>query len=643
MDGYITIGTSLDSKGLEKDLRDAERQLRQYEKEAEKLTKQKVKIEADMSDFEAAKTLIQQQTDETLKNAQTQEQVNFVLEQEADNLKVINAAYDVSKGELDEINRKIRENATNQENVKTEIDGINANLIKVKKNSDLREMFDGIGKSAQNVTKRIAAWGLAIIGIRSVYNGIRNAISVISQQDEQLAADIEYMKNALAYALEPIVRVIVNLMKQLMFYVGYIVKAWTGRNIFENANKSLKSANKQAKQLSKTMAGFDEMNVLSDTSGGSGNAGAMPSFDLSNLDDVPIPSWLQWIVDHKDEVIAGLLGIAGGLVALKLGLDPIMALGIGLTLAGVVYAIEGILEYLQDPTWENFGQIIQGIGIAVVGLGILFLGLPGIIAGAIILVVGTIIKYWDEIKGFLSNGIEWLQNSVDKVRDFFGDEVADIYQTFVDMFKGILIGFDNAFKGLKQILDGIIQFVKGVFTGNWKQAWEGLKNIFAGVFNTIRGVAQAVLSAIIGLAVSIAKTVGYTIADVFKAVVNGVLTAIETILNAPIKAVNKLIDVINAVPGIDLGKLSTFKLPRLAKGGIINMPGRGVPIGSAIGGERGQEGVIPLTDSQQMAMLGEAIGRYINVNATIPVYVGNRQIARELRKINAEDDFAFNG
>ena len=73
------------------------------------------------------------------------------------------------------------------------------------------------------------------------------------------------------------------------------------------------------------------------------------------------------------------------------------------------------------------------------------------------------------------------------------------------------------------------------------------------------------------------------------------------------------------------------------------MPGRGVPIGSAIGGERGQEGVIPLTDSQQMDLLGEAIGRHITVAPTIPVYVGNRQIARELRKINAEDDFAFNG
>ena len=43
-----------------------------------------------------------------------------------------------------------------------------------------------------------------------------------------------------------------------------------------------------------------------------------------------------------------------------------------------------------------------------------------------------------------------------------------------------------------------------------------------------------------------------------------------------------------------------------------------------------------------MAQLGEAIGRYVNINATVPVYVGNRQIAREIKKINADSDFAFN-
>jgi hypothetical protein len=43
-----------------------------------------------------------------------------------------------------------------------------------------------------------------------------------------------------------------------------------------------------------------------------------------------------------------------------------------------------------------------------------------------------------------------------------------------------------------------------------------------------------------------------------------------------------------------------------------------------------------------MAQLGEAIGKYVNINATVPVYVGNRQIAREIKKISADNDFATN-
>lgn len=72
------------------------------------------------------------------------------------------------------------------------------------------------------------------------------------------------------------------------------------------------------------------------------------------------------------------------------------------------------------------------------------------------------------------------------------------------------------------------------------------------------------------------------------------------------------------------------------------MPNKGTMIGGAIAGESGREGVLPLTDTQAMATLGREIGKYININATVPVYVGNRQIAREMRRINAEDSFAYN-
>ena len=72
------------------------------------------------------------------------------------------------------------------------------------------------------------------------------------------------------------------------------------------------------------------------------------------------------------------------------------------------------------------------------------------------------------------------------------------------------------------------------------------------------------------------------------------------------------------------------------------MPNKGTMLGSAIGGESGREGVIPLTDQQAMAQLGAEIGRNVVVNLTNITKVGNRQIAREIKQINAEQEFAFN-
>ena len=91
-----------------------------------------------------------------------------------------------------------------------------------------------------------------------------------------------------------------------------------------------------------------------------------------------------------------------------------------------------------------------------------------------------------------------------------------------------------------------------------------------------------------------------------------------------------------------MGPLPTFNLPRLKVGGIINMPNKGVMLGSAIGGEAGREGVIPLTDSQAMEALGEAIGKYITINANITNTMNGRVISRQLKQIQNDKDFAYN-
>ena len=233
---------------------------------------------------------------------------------------------------------------------------LNAQQEKVEKSGimNLKKSFEDGEKSLSKLLRRMAKYVLAVFGIRSAFMAVRNAINVISQNDAQLKADIDYMKNALAYTLEPIIRKIVEWAKLLMFYVGYIVKAWTGKNIWENANKSLKGANKEAKKLQKTLASFDEINVLNEQHDAGGGT-TTPSFDLTaGMDNMKKPDWLEWIVQNKDDILFVMEGIGLSLLAWKLGLDALTSLGFGLILVGIVESVKSLLDN-QGANYETRG------------------------------------------------------------------------------------------------------------------------------------------------------------------------------------------------------------------------------------------------------------------------------------------------
>ena len=517
----------------------------------------------------------------------------------------------------------------------------------------LSEGFKNFGSSIQSSIRNVARLALGIFGIRSAFMFLRRASSDLASYDQQYATNLEYIRYALTQMIAPVLQWIVNLAAKLLGYINAIMQGWFGINLFargsaENFNKMKAGASgvsKAVKEIKKQLTGFDEINMLTDqsdtgTSVGAGGVG-MPNFDLSAMQGEP-PAWLQWIIDHKDEILSTLAGIAAGLLAIKLGASGIQALGIGVMVAGIIYTIQSLLDYLKDPSWENFGKVIQGIGIAIVGLGILIGNVPLIVAGAIVLIIGIIIKYWEQIKAFLQKGIDWLTGKSDLVHQMFGDTIGNIYDTFVKNLQLILNWFDMTFKNIKQILDGIIQFVKGVFTGNWEQAWEGVRKIFGAIWDWIKNTLKTVLEIAWNTVKGVASRVGETISNVFKAIVNGVLSGVERVLNSPIRAVNRLIGVINAVPGINLSTLPTFNLPRLKVGGIINMPNKGTMIGGAIAGESGREGVLPLTDQQAMAELGAEIGKHVLVNLTNITQMNGRVIGRELKQITNEQNFAFN-
>ena len=480
--------------------------------------------------------------------------------------------------------------------------------------SGVQDGIDNVNKGLNKTLKKVAKWSLAIFGVRSAYMAVRSAMSTISQYEDGMKNNIDYIKYALAYTLKPIVEWILNAVVKLLQYVNYIAKAWTGKNLFKTAD-AFKNAQKGAKglnkELQKTTASFDEMNVLQDTkSGGGGGADiTAPNIDLTGMQG-EVPSWIQWIVDNKDLIISALFGIAGGIIAIKLGADLLMGLGIGLIIAGIVKMVKAIIDFIKDPSWDNFAKILEGLTVILIGVAIAMLAVNAanpvawivLAIAAVAALAALIIENWDKIKSVLGTVGQWIYDHIIKpVADFFS----------------------GLWQGIKDGVGSAVQWVKDKF-------------------KTIVDFFGNLISKIVGLFKKIGTKVGDAISGAFKAVINGVLKAIENILNFPIKSINKLINVINKVPGINLGTLPTFKLPRLAKGGIINQPGRGIPVGSAIGGERGQEGVIPLTDSQQMQLLGEAIGRYVTINANITNTMNGRVISRELQKVNNTNDFAFN-
>ena len=643
-DGWITIETKLATDKFDKQITDLEKKIKDEENKSELKLKAKLQAEDELKRHKQAIFEVEKEYERTskqvehLQNIMSKQSSGVSLTpQEFTDLqgsKQIIAENDKIGSQLDKmyakevkLNNAVDRTSLAYSQIQSNVSGYKAKIesIKLQKQqsqvNEIKKGFDNVGKSVSSSIKHIGRLALGVLSVRSAYLLARQASSTLGQYDKQYATNLEYIRYLIAQTIAPALKYVVNLASTLLSYLNYILNAWFGITLFsKNSAKNFAKAQGSTAQMKKDLqtTTFDEMNVLSDTSSNSsGGGGAVaPSIDPS-LFAGEVPDWLKWIADNKDLILSVMAGITAGLLAWKLGLDGIKALGIGLLITGIIYTIQSLIDYLNDPSWENFGKIIQGIGIAIIGLGALIGSVALMVAGAIVLIVGTIVKYWEQIKSFLQQGIDWLKGKSEWIHEMFGDEIGDLYDFIVDTLQDTLNMFDGLFSGIKQIFDGIIKIIKGVFTGDWKQAWEGLKQVVAGVFNSLWSIVKYPLNMII----------------------SG--------LNTLIRGANRIkFDVPSWVPGIG-GKQFGFnipQIPKLAKGTILNSPGYGVPVagGRALAGESGREAYLPLTDTQLLEELGSTIGKYITINANIVNNMNGRTISRQLQRIQNDSNFAYN-
>lgn len=647
MDGEITIGTSLSTDKFD-------RQIAQLEKKMQKEEDKKIVIEAKLGgqqeDLEKARRETDKLADayQRLKELQDKlatgkatpgEFTSFQdLQSTYGSLEQLGASFDKALSKQDAIEQKVNTTKMQYDEIVNKVDEYKQKIegIKLQKQISevdrMKESFNNVGSSIQKSITNVARLALGVFGVRSAYLALRRASSDLANYDKQYAANLEYIRYALTQAIAPILQWIVRLAATLLGYINAILQAWFGINLFsrgsaENFNKmkaGASGASKAVKEIKKQLSGFDEINMLTDqsdtgTKSGAGGVGT-PDFDLSAMQG-DVPPWLKWIIDNKELILGTLAGIAAGLIAIKFGASGILALGIGLIVGGIVALIQDIVKFISDPSWNNFANILRDLAILLAGVAVAMIAFNAtnpvgwimLAIAAVIAVTSAIVKYWDEIKKTLFTVGSWINDNV--------------IQPVVKFFKNMWTNIKNVFEP-----------VGNWFRDKFKSAYEKIKNVFSGIKSFMQGIWNTIKSVFTG----IGQRIGDAVGGAFRSAVNAVMTIMENILNTPIRAINGLISVINAVPGINLGHLSTFNLPRLAVGGIVNMPNKGTMIGGAIAGESGREGVIPLTDQQAMSELGREIGKNVVVNLTNITSMNGRVIGRELKHVQNQQDFAFN-
>lgn len=266
--------------------------------------------------------------------------------------------------------------------------------------------------------------------------------------------------------------------------------------------------------------------------------------------------------------------IAGGFGTLLSGALPVV--GVVSSIIAVISLLGDNLEYIREIVGGVFGE--QGLAIFDKFTGALSTVKPiieGIFNFITQTVVPVILQTIQTAAPYISSIISEIGSAVMTVAQIIGQAIQfvmpvirtlatillNIGQVVVpSVLAAIAVfseGISNAITGVKTIFEGVITFITGVFSGNWRRAWEGVRSIFTGIFDTLGAL--------------------------FKAPINAVIT----LINKAIAGINGLnITIPDWVPGLG-GKtfgLNIPEIPMLARGGFTN--------GASIAGEAGTEAVI---------------------------------------------------
>lgn len=250
--------------------------------------------------------------------------------------------------------------------------------------------------------------------------------------------------------------------------------------------------------------------------------------------------------------IVGMFGENAGT-----GFDNIVSIG-----QSVIGVFQQIVNFGTQTVKPMFEQVFGWVSTTL---------LPGLLnafnaiapqIGPLVTNIGTAVM---NVATLIGNAIQTILPVIENIVMVLINVVATVAPPIIAAVSQIFANISNVVMSIQGVFNGLIQFITGVFTGNWSQAWEGVKQIFGNAFDALVELCKIPINAVIG-------------------VINGAVKGINSILGK----VTTIPDWVPVVGGQSFS-MQLPTIPMLAKGGFTD--------GVSIAGEAGTEAVISFDPS----------------------------------------------
>lgn len=557
----------------------------------------------------------------------------------------------------------------------------------------------------KSITKDVKKLALGIIGAAGGYRIIRKATQAYLETDEHTTKQMEANWIAIGTFMENTIKYVSTLMKKLVTSILYFASVLTGVNYIEKANAAiLKKQEKATKDLTnannKLTASFDEMEILGDTS----SSANMPEIDtavLFNINDIsertreiiekignalkPVYETLKSIVDYctsHPDVIALMLG--------GLGLTKLLA-----SIIGKVGAASGVGATGLAGVLSLLGYI-AGIGAITISIAVIYSTVKEaqqetqtlidkldklriareklnekrketILSGSA--TEEDVQRFIDQIKtendeihkntlqiAYNRQQMGWWDEIIYNLSGEWASDTKQIENNYEALKENIDtwgLMYEQGLLNDRQMRDYITQLYNyqeyleatteetKKHTGELTYNKDKLKDAEIELEKTKDKLKQLTGSSQDNrLEMKRAQDEVQRYNNELKKVKSDIKTKFDVDTSGAKKSLNNLFSGLSAKLSAILG--INFPTIKLAKGGIVNNPGRGVSLGSnVIAGEAGPEAVLPLNE-ETMSMLARLIADKMIINLTNVNQMNGRVISREMQRIQNEDNFAFN-